>query len=227
MWIEDPHLQFIGCDADEQLLRFVKAWGPLTLSGEDLQRGFCYNSIEGYRVFQSRLKAIVGLLGSFKSNEQGRESLQAFIRAEFEWNRFLGHSPETDFVIVGLKSRHNITGDVFNWVVEAQPADLWSAIAFVVQTAPLGTTPSLRCTRRSGKPIVKAHWNVDSLEQALSWMVWYDEFTQNPLICCHACRKVFRPQTAHVRKYCSYDCAHRVAAREWQRKQRKLKKGGA
>lgn len=221
----DPHLQFIGCVTNEQLLAFVRSWGPLTLSWDDSRRGACSAPLGLYRAFQEWLKAVVGLLSALKSMDRERESLQAFIQAEVAWQQSLKQSAETDLLIVGLKLQHNIEGDLLAWLGNAPVPDVRSAIAFVVQTVPLGATSSLQCTRRSGKSSVRARWNISSLQEALSWMVWYDEFTENPLICCQACRRIFRPETAHARKYCCYECAHRVAAREWQRKQGKLKKG--
>jgi hypothetical protein len=223
----DPHLQFIRCEVDEHLLRFVRVWGPLFLSGEDVQKGFCSAPLEDYWIFQRWLRGIVDLLSAFKNSDQERESLQRFVQAEFERDRQSKLSPESNLLIVGLRCRLNIGDDVLGWLDDAPIVDLRAAIKFVLQIVPIGTAASLQCTHRSGKPSVEALFRISSLEEALRWMVWYDEFTRNPLVCCQACRKVFRPQSAHARKYCSYDCGHRIAAREWQRKQRKLNKGGA
>jgi hypothetical protein len=173
------------------------------------------------------LKGIVGLLNAFKNRDYERESLRAFLQSEIARLQSLGLPAGTAPLFRGLKLLPNTEGDVLSWLDSRSLPDLRSAIAFVLQIVPLGATGFLQCTHRSRKPIVRARWSIPSLEEALGWMVWYDEFTRNPLVCCHACRKIFRPETAHTRKYCSYECAHRVAAREWQRKQRKLKKGGA
>jgi hypothetical protein len=223
----DPHLQLISCETDEKLLRFVSAWGPLTLSWDDRQQGYCSAPVERYWTFQQWLKRIVALLSAFKNRDQERESLRAFLQAEVARQQSLGLRSDNAPLFMGLRSLQKIEGDVLSWFDNTPMPKIRSAIAFVLQSLPLGATGSLQCTHRSGKPVVSAGWRISSLEEALDWMVWYDEFTQNPLVCCHACRKIFRPESAHARKYCSYECAHRIAAREWQRKRRKLKKGDA
>jgi hypothetical protein len=166
----------------------------------------------------------VELLSSFKSMDNERESLRRFVQAEARKEQSSGHSADTAPLLLGLKRKHKIEGDVLTWLDDASLPELRSALPFVVQTVPIGSATSLECIRRSGKPVVRARWSVSALHEALRWMVWYDEYTQNPLVCCQACRKTFRPETAHARKYCSYECAHRVAAREWQRNQRKLRR---
>jgi hypothetical protein len=221
----DPHLQLVECATTEQLLAFVHAWGPLTLSWDEVQRRTGSAPLEGYWAFQRWLKGVVTLLSAFKGRERERESLQEFIHAEMAWQRSVKQSAASDFLLKGLRLWCNIEGDVAAWLTDAPLPELRSALAFVVQTVPIGAATSLECIRSSRKPNVRARWSVSTLQEAARWMVWYDEFTRNPLVCCQSCRKIFRPNTAHVRKYCSYDCAHRVAARLWQRKQAKLKRG--
>jgi hypothetical protein len=78
----------------------------------------------------------------------------------------------------------------------------------------------LVCRRKRDRRFVEAGWTISCLEDALRWMIWYDEFSKHPLVCCSECRTVFRRETAHSKKYCTHDCAHRATARVWQRKKR-------
>jgi hypothetical protein len=80
-----------------------------------------------------------------------------------------------------------------------------------------------------------AHWahghveigwkpNVETLAQAIEWMWWHDIAGRQPLTSCQGCGAVFLPQSAHIREFCSYACAHRIAVRNW-RKRSKQKRG--
>ena len=51
-----------------------------------------------------------------------------------------------------------------------------------------------------------------------------DVFQERPLVFCKECSQAFRPVTAHVRKFCSEECGHRVAARNWRRKDLEMKR---
>jgi hypothetical protein len=75
--------------------------------------------------------------------------------------------------------------------------------------------------RVSRRPHVIAIWKLRNLEDALQWMVWRDEWAEQPLQYCVECNDPFRPDTKHRRKYCSFECAHKVAARNWARQKRK------
>jgi hypothetical protein len=222
----DPHLRLIHCVTDEQLASFVRAWGPLSFSVDEWNRRSCSAPLSSYWIFQRWLKGFVNLLSAFKHSADEREALQEFISAEIdEWrNSILASSGSEPVSALGLRSQFGIEGDISTWLNGSTLSTTRSVIQFVIESMPVAVWPHLMCVRRSGKPAVEARWNVQSLETALRWMVWYDEFTQHPLVCCQACRKVFRAETAHPRKYCTYECAHRVAAREWQRRRKKLRR---
>jgi hypothetical protein len=217
----DPHVRLINCATDEQLLSFVHAWGPLSVSYDEWNRGSCSLPLSRYWIFQLWLKGFVNLVSAFKDSANEREALHEFIKADIDdWRSSAIAPPHSEpLPILGMKSQFGIGGEISTWLRDSPLRTLRSAIQFLIEVMPVEVHPRLMCIRRSGKPAVEARWSVDSLQVALKWMVWYDEFTQHPLICCQACRKVFRPETAHPRKYCSYECAHRIAAREWQRKQ--------
>ncbi len=214
----DLHLRFMGCASEKQLASFARTWGPLSFSIDEFDRGSCSAPLSSYWNLQGWLKGFVNLLGAFKDSTGEREALHNFISADID-----AQGKGEPFSILGLKNQLGIKCDVFDWLRNSALLDLRSAVDFMIQVTPIGATAHLQCVRSSGKTAVEGRWGVSTLREALRWMVWYDEFTQHPLVCCQACRKIFRPETAHPRKYCSYECAHRIAAREWQRKQRRLR----
>ncbi len=222
---KNPHIQLINCATDEQLVSFVRAWGPLGPSVAELNRGSCSAPLSRYRSFQNWLRRFFNLLVAFKDSSGEREALQEFVTAEIDvWRCSAIASQGEPLSILGLKTQFGIEGDLSTWLTDSPIVTVRLAVRLMIEVMPVNVHPQLSCVRRSGKPALEARWSVDSLDVALKWMVWYDEFTQHPLICCQACRKVFRPDTAHARKFCTYECAHRIAARKWQRKQIKTRR---
>jgi hypothetical protein len=220
----DIHLRFLECESDSQLVSFVRTWGPLTISVDEWPRKESSAPLAAYRAYQRRLKAVVKLLTSFKSSSEERESLLEFIRAESEDWLISPVTPtgSDPLLLVVLTGAFKIDGRIEGWIENATLTEVRSATTFILNSEVFGTGGAcFNCERRRGRPEITARWSVNTLEDALKWMIWYDEFTSHPLVCCGACRKVFRADTAHVRRYCSYECGHRVAARDWQRRRRR------
>lgn len=226
----DPHLRLMQCGTDEQVMSFARTWGPLYFSVDEFKRGVCSAPLSRYRTFQEWLRSLVNLLASYQRSRNEHDALREFIMAEIdEWRSSPVAPPQSEpLALLGLNQQFGIKGDVSAWIENSSLGEVRSATRFLVSNTAFGGHPSLDCIRQSGKNGIEARWAFSSLEEALRWMIWYDQFTQHPLVCCDACRRVFRPATAHARKYCTYDCAHRVAAREWQRKHKKTAevKGG-
>lgn len=83
-YARSPHLQFLKCATDDQLVAFVKTWGPLSLAPQEWSvPGLSSLSVNSYRVFQRWLKAVVKLIDAFKNSANEREWLQEFLAAEF------------------------------------------------------------------------------------------------------------------------------------------------
>jgi len=217
----DPHLQFIGCDSDRQLLTFVKDWGPLSLKSGERTSGESVLPLNEYRCFQRWLKALVNMLSAFKCSQNERESLEAFSSAS------LAKDPDSwAHQRLQLEMRFGIREDVFLWAAKCDLKSIRAVTGFLLGCESFGGTSGaiFNCSVKRGRPQLKASWDIKSLEEALGWMVWYDEFTRHPLHCCQECRKVFRSDTAHQRRYCSYKCGHRAASRKSQRKRRSIEK---
>ena len=186
----DPHLRLIGCANDSQIASFARAWGPLSFRSDEFESGLCSAPLSGYWTFQKWLKGLVNLLSAYKESTGEREALLEFIDAQTDVSR-----EGEPFSIRGLKTHLGIQGDVCEWLRNSTLPDLRSAVECMVFVTPIGAMPHLECMRRSSKPIVEGRWSVHTLQEALRWMAWYDEFTQHQLVCCQACRKIFRPET--------------------------------
>jgi hypothetical protein len=221
---DDLHISFSNIETDDDLRAFVHAWGPLYLTDEQRRRGTASFPLGPFRTFQRWLRALLNLLAAFKRAEGERAALQEFIEAEFEYDRnspVPALLPQEPPLLAGLRCQFGISGDLVDWTQGAGLRAVRAATDFLVSCTPVGTPRAgLTCLRKPNRRQIEATWAVSSLEDALRWMVWYDEYTKHSLVCCQECRKVFRAETAHARKYCSHECAHRATAREWQRRKR-------
>jgi len=222
-----PHLQFLKCKTDQQLATFVTAWGPLRLTPEEWSRGGLASiPISSYRIVQRWLKASANLINAFKTSSEEVHWLQEFLSAEFDLRCDSPVKPWGDVSELEsmFKVAFGINEDTANWLQRAASRSISDATAFVLSVTPFAAHAGLACTRKRGKPHIEAGWRLTTLEQALSWMVWYDEFNQHSLIFCQECFEPFRSTSAHPRKYCSAECGHRVAARNWRRKDLRTKR---
>jgi hypothetical protein len=218
---DDLHIRFANAQTDRDLIAFVRTWGPLIIA--DPQIPDVVNlRLSQCRALQHWFRALFDLLGAFKRAEEERETLQAFIRAECETLAGLAVDIETNSLL-SLRHDFHVNGNISEWIKDVDLRTVRAAIDCLIPQLPIGPgRPHLVCRRERGRRYVEAGWAVFTLEDALRWMVWYDEFTRHPLVCCSECRKVFRAETAHVRKYCSHECAHRATGRNWQRKWRNI-----
>lgn len=217
----DPHVWLSNSDTDDKLMEFVRVWGPLYLSGEESSSGMASHPLGYYRAFQRWLRALIDLLAAFKAAEDEQLALVRFVEAEYESGRHSHIASDESALLFGLRAYLGITGNIVDWVKGAKLGDLRVATDFAIQLATLAPMGWYLLGRRErGRRCLEARWRITTLKEALVWMIWYDEFTQHAIVCCRECRQVFRGETAHARKYCSHECAHRATAREWQRGKR-------
>jgi Zn-finger nucleic acid-binding protein len=225
----DLHIRFSNTQTDEELVSFLRSWGPLgwVFPGnqeKSLSLAYC-------RAFRRWLRALVDVLAAFKRAEGERAALREFIEAEYEKESASQHHLSEPLSISTLRKNFRISkgqNSVADWLTAATLPQIRFATDLLVRFFPLASNAArLSCTRKGGKPQVEAKWDLLSLEEALRWMIWYDEFTQHPIMCCNECRQLFRVDSAHARKFCSLECAHRATARVWARNKReKQRKGG-
>jgi hypothetical protein len=216
----DLHIRFANAHTDSRLIAFVRAWGPLYLPNAQVpQDGVVSLPLHRCHAYRRWLRAFLNLLSAFKWAENERAALLEFLHAEDE--RYDGE-PES---LRLLQNAFRITGAIADWVNRAELRTVRAATDYLVPIAPVHPLlVNLTCRRERNERYVAAGWTFLNLEEALRWMVWYDEFTQHPIICCQDCRTVFRVDSAHARKYCSPECAHRATARIWQREYNKRKR---
>jgi len=224
----DLHIRFANALTDHDLIAFMRAWGPLYIPNfQATPTGLVSLPLSYCRAFQRWLKALVDLLAAFKWAEDERAALQEFAEAEYEDARNSALHSDEPPVMPFLRHKFGISGDILDWVRNADLRAVRTATDFLVSLAQVGPQGAhLVCCRSRGRRYVEADWTISTLEDALRWMVWYDEFTKHPIVCCQECRKVFRAESAHLRKYCTHECAHRATARVWQRNKRARQRAG-
>jgi hypothetical protein len=221
---DNLHILFANANSDQKLVDFIRAWGPLYIPLEKVPPdGVISLPLSFCRAFQQEIKSLVAALTAFKRGTGEREALERLIDAdnavlsasnqdeELSWEGW----SKTKFMVNEL----GISGDVLAWSKRAPLREVRTAMDFLVRYA-LPVSCSIKLLHRGRGRRVEAGWDLPSMKDAMLWMVWYDEFTKHPLICCQECRTIFRGETAHVRKYCPGPCAHRATAREWQRRRR-------
>jgi hypothetical protein len=196
----------------------------LWLADHEKQTQEAVHPIARYRAVQQWLKALANLLSAIKGSSEEREMLKAFLQAECESGRNgpLRPSRTEPLAVLAVRQKFRVDGDIFAWIDQSRVQRVRAAADFVVAITPIAPGGvGLRCTRKRREVRILADWELLTLEEALRWMFWFDQFSQHPIICCPGCTKVFRPRTNHARKYCSGKCAHRVTGRNWQRRKRK------
>jgi hypothetical protein len=216
---DNLHVRFANANSERELIDFIRAWGPLySNSWQAPPSGAVSLRLDLCRAYQNQMKVLIGALTAFKWKKGEREALEKVIEAESAF----GSEALPPFVTV-----FQIEGDVLEWVKKARLAKIRSAIRWFVNTIMTVQFPlRFDLRHKGGRPQVLAGWNFLDLKEALLWMVWFDEFTKHPVICCEDCRTVFRGETARARKYCSAECGHRVTARKAMRKKRAAKRAG-
>lgn len=215
-----PHRQFLNARTDEEMRVFVKAWGPLYLSPDEQSAGIAVQPLSEYQARRKWLAAFVGLMTAIQNARMERESLEEFVLAETEKERLSPiHDPNAEaFFLVLVRAEFRVQGAFSEWTKQAPLPEIRAAARSVLETYSIVMPLHLKVARHKKGFNLKARWLLDDLETALRWMVWYDVFRADPVLCCEECRKFFKPDSAHKHKFCSPECARRVAARNWRRK---------
>jgi hypothetical protein len=211
---KSPHVRFANAESDRELVDFIREWGPPWILPSGIPTdGVLYLPLSQLRAHQRHVKTLLDGLTAFKWARSEREALGELIAAQVVLS---GGIPDPLFL-----GEFQITGNVAEWLKSANLKTVRAATGYLVNRAVM-TMFSLQLTfqMKGNRRDVEAGWNFMNLRDALLWMIWYDEFTKHPVICCAECRMVFRGGTARARKYCSLECGHRATAREAMRKKR-------
>jgi hypothetical protein len=219
----DLHIRFANANSDEEMVSFIRAWGPLYVpSGQIPPDGRVLIPRDYCTILQREMKALIEALSAFKHGKGEREALGALLDAENALDEDKENTSRS------LARAFGITQEVQDWLNLAGLSDVRAALDYVVGHALSSVSCSIKLSCRQGgrRRRVEAGWELLTLEDALHWMVWYDEFTNHPVVCCAECREVFRGETARARKYCSDKCGHRATARVAMKKKRKAERAG-
>ena len=230
-----PHVELMNLSCDQDWKAFVTRWGPLGISGIELRRGRSKMRLDWCWAFQRRITAFSKLLGSFGKTEE-RARLQQFLATASEEakHRDLGIHNAT------LNFHAFLTTDAFarqlaeqvgeegsgleslqcSWLEQADARAVHDAIGYLIQTTSFVSAPSLYVRTVGKRRVVMARLGLDNLEDSLEWMIWNGYWMKKPQLFCQECQRAFRPESAHPRKYCCNECAHRATDRAWRRKQR-------
>ena len=238
----DPHLAFLRLKTERELVSFIQTWGPLYRFSQEEVAGTVIPA-KTYWTFQRWLKALVNLLGACKRCHGEREALWEFLEADSEKSdtvavhipgkghlqqpilkdrnevlRILRGTGNPTVLQVKLLHFFSLRHDLAKWLDQANLSDVRMAVSLTLEETPRVKGASLLVRWSARRSQIVPRWEVDDLMEALEWMVWHDEWSQHPLLFCQACREAYRPKTAHRTKYCTPECAHRVAARNWRRR---------
>jgi hypothetical protein len=208
----DLHIRFANANTDDDLIAFVRGWGPLYIpNGQIPPNGVVSVPLDHCRTYQRQIKALLGALTAFKWAQGEREALSELVKAECAILQ--PYSLDEIFPSLGITSP--------DWLKDASLPQVRAATNRLVRSVTGASFAlDLNCKRTGTRRLVEAGWTFLNLEEALRWMIWYDEFTKHPVVCCPECRRVFRGETKRVRKYCSEKCGHKATARVSMQKKR-------
>jgi hypothetical protein len=164
------------------------------------------------------------LVSTFRKAKGEREALIEFVAAECEHYRcspLFGELNPEPISIWKLRTFCAFEGDVTHFLETATDTDLAALQKHFIESVIFSVTSARFFISRRGRGRsleARIEYAIANLEEALSWMVWFDEYSNHPLQCCEECLKIFRPQTGHKRKFCDDPrCGKRVAARKWRK----------
>ena len=217
-----PHVKFLNLKTDLDLARFVRTYGPLYPPGSDELR-VRQEETKLWWSFQRRLKARVNLLEAFRRSKTDPDRLRGALLEHLrvnldEWKDHPGLS-HWGFICGQL----SVTQEPEEWVSQAGLPLIRDAASYCIRRS-FSFRVALQATWKDRRPELLAAPEALILLEALEWMVCEDEVRRHPLLFCQECGTAFRPPTRHARKFCSYDCAHRVAARKWRRRDLRQKR---
>ena len=220
---DNLHIRFANAETDKELIDFVRAWGPFDIPDAIPDDSTILEDFWYYRARQQELKAVLAALSAFK-HAKGEQDALFELRGAMSEIRPVPELPHRARItkVEAITLSDSELERIGDFPKRVPIGRVRSAISLLLREYLenwVGVEFTLNVS--GGKHEVLAGWNLPTLEEALRWMVWYDEFTNHPVVCCAECRVVFRGETARARKYCSTECGHRATAREAMQNKRK------
>ena len=210
------HVRFLNLKNDEDLMRFIGAWGPLwqtTPAQVVTPRAYLW-------AFQKRLKAGLGLVQSARFNDATSltGAILAYVAADDEEyvQGPLRQPGGWSTTAINVSMLHEVGGlrHPKEWIPNA-PLRVLRKVATECFSGKLSF--NLRGAWEGGR--LRHTWTpaLYTLAQAIELELWNSLTGVRPVTICDECRTAFSPDSAHSRKFCSYKCAHRVAMRLWRK----------
>lgn len=225
-----PHIQFLNCKTPGDLQSFTRAWGPLylafTTAGDERTLGKAVRRVDECEAYRRWLRAVKGMIDACRGREDERRSLAEFLAAEVDIDRTSNtYQPDKEPIFHDLlKHEFHYKGDSVVWADSTKIGSVKKALALSVETYVRAPVACLRVEQRRRGFEIKPSFSLPTLWDAMRWMIWLDEWNGWPPPACLECHKIFPQLSAHERKYCSPECAHRATNRQWRRKDLRQRK---
>jgi hypothetical protein len=222
-YAEEPHVEFANCRNDADFRKFLLRFGPLHVNEVNLKHGFGVVRLRDYQAASRFLRALIQIMDACKKPQDPRAPLVEFLSSLLN-NVAPGPLREAFKQCISLEEISPLagsikTGDPAEWAQHASVTDVRKALASCVED--WFSSPSrwgFRVQPKGKVFEIKPSFELNSLWDAMRWMLFFDEWNRRPPVLCQECPTIFRPQTAHKKKFCSPECAHRAANRDWRRK---------
>jgi hypothetical protein len=222
---KDPHVQFLNYKSLDDLVVFTRAWGPLYLveSPSERNSGTAVRRVDDCLAHLKWLRAVHQMIQACKGRADWRGSLAEYLAADKESLSGVWEPGKSTVTELWLEHSFHIKGGLADWIASADISSVQRAVAFYVE-ANTQWRSGLRVEKRGKSFELRPCFEVHSLWDAMQLMVSLDQQNRCSPRVCHECRRIFRPLTAHDKRFCSYECAHRVTNRAWRRKDLRSKK---
>jgi hypothetical protein len=220
---DEPHVKLANCKDDADFREFVLRFGPLHLTEANVTNGFGVVPLRDYQAGSRFLRAIMRIMDACKKPQDPRAALAEFFAALTN-NVPPGPLQEDLKLDIALSVITPLcgsikTGDPVEWAQGATASDIRKALASCVEDwFRFPNHWGFRVQPRGKVFEIRPSFALHSLWDGLRWMLFFDEWNHRPPVLCQECPTIFRPQTAHKKKFCSPECAHRAANRDWRRK---------
>jgi hypothetical protein len=225
---DEPHIKFLDLKSQDKLAAFVQKWGPLRIP-DTSPKTTSWMQTDWYWNFQRELKATANLLRAFCARDGEKEALAEFLGVKKQHpgptteELLLAMSVPNDRCLQDAAKSDDPDKLLIEWNGKADTRSRHQAIAGLVEKT-FSMTARMSGDWQSRPPRIEVVWELNDLEAALTWMVFQDAVTERFPQVCPECQSVFRSTTRHERKFCSYECAHRAAARGYWRRNLRAKK---